>query len=408
MENQQFIVYKHTNKLNGKIYIGLTKNIKRRWIGKGQAYSGSPLFFKALQKYGWENFEHEILFENLSEEEAKKKETELIIEYRSNQSKYGYNLTLGGECNIPNEEVKQKISITNKNNMQNGTKQKIKEALKDRDFKGENNPYFGKHHSQEIRSKMSQNQWFKKDPDRFLKTMKRNLNAGGPESKFAKKVIRLYDGKIYEWIKGCAEDNNLHVGTIYNHCNHKSSNCLFMFLNDFLSLEVEEQERLKLKSFEYMQNPNKSNACRKKIIQISTGTVFDSLKICCEKLNHDARTIIAHCKGYWKKGKPLKGRDFMYFDEYTKLTEPQKEQLKLEFLDRQNNKTKYNANSKPFVCLKDGQVHYSVFKAEKEHIAAARTIRNHCNGHVPKEKQLFMWLYEYDKLSEAEKEQFKK
>lgn len=92
-----FCVYKHTSP-NGKVYIGITSlNPIRRW-NNGKGYSSQPYFFRAILKYGWDNFNHEILFSDLTKEEACQKEVELIKSYKSNGSKYGYNISSGGEC----------------------------------------------------------------------------------------------------------------------------------------------------------------------------------------------------------------------------------------------------------------------------------------------------------------------
>ena len=54
-----FLVYKHTNKENGKVYIGITsQEPKRRWQN-GAGYYGT-YFYYAIQKYGWDGFEHDI------------------------------------------------------------------------------------------------------------------------------------------------------------------------------------------------------------------------------------------------------------------------------------------------------------------------------------------------------------
>lgn len=62
------------------------------------------MFFKAIQKYGWNNFEHKILFSDLDIETASKKERELIAKYKSNNKKFGYNIADGGLNNPTNEE----------------------------------------------------------------------------------------------------------------------------------------------------------------------------------------------------------------------------------------------------------------------------------------------------------------
>lgn len=74
-KDRKFIVYKHTNKFNDKTYIGITcRSAFKRWGKYGQCYKNNSHFYAAIQKYGWDNFEHEILFTNLSLEEASLKE----------------------------------------------------------------------------------------------------------------------------------------------------------------------------------------------------------------------------------------------------------------------------------------------------------------------------------------------
>lgn len=107
-----YIVYMHTCP-NGKKYIGITSQApERRWQkGKGYAYGSSPYFYNAIEKYGWENIEHTILFRNLTKEEAEQKEIELIKEHKTSQRKYGYNIDLGGSsCGKHSEEYKRRMS----------------------------------------------------------------------------------------------------------------------------------------------------------------------------------------------------------------------------------------------------------------------------------------------------------
>lgn len=96
MKNAYF-VYKHTTPC-GKVYIGITgRNPSLRWAN-GKGYAPNKYFSAAIEKYGWNNIRHEILFDSLTKEEAEQKEIALIAEYKSNQREYGYNLSVGGEC----------------------------------------------------------------------------------------------------------------------------------------------------------------------------------------------------------------------------------------------------------------------------------------------------------------------
>lgn len=97
--SRTFVVYKHTNKLNGKIYIGITgQNVRKRWGKCSKAYVPSTSRFgKAIQKYGWDNFTHEIIADNLTREQACQKEVELIAKYQTQDPSKGYNIRAGGE-----------------------------------------------------------------------------------------------------------------------------------------------------------------------------------------------------------------------------------------------------------------------------------------------------------------------
>lgn len=94
-------VYIHRNKINNKRYIGITSfAVEYRWKN-GEGYR-EQLFYYAIQKYGWDNFEHIIYATNLTEEEAKQLEKQLIKEYHTyigDENCQGYNATLGGDGN---------------------------------------------------------------------------------------------------------------------------------------------------------------------------------------------------------------------------------------------------------------------------------------------------------------------
>lgn len=111
MAEKRWCVYMHTNKINGKKYIGITcKEPKRRW-GNGKGYIGQR-FYIAIKKYGWKNFEHEILFKDLTLEEANEKEVYLIKTLKT-QSPNGYNISCGGDssCGFKvSEESKKRMS----------------------------------------------------------------------------------------------------------------------------------------------------------------------------------------------------------------------------------------------------------------------------------------------------------
>jgi hypothetical protein len=107
--NKSFVVYKITNTVNGKIYIGITKQIIKR-IGNHIYYFKNPnsnnnsYLHKALRKYGLENFTIEILEVCNSLEELNNKEVYWISNFQSTNSILGYNLDSGGNLKEPNEQ----------------------------------------------------------------------------------------------------------------------------------------------------------------------------------------------------------------------------------------------------------------------------------------------------------------
>ena len=146
--SNEYIVYKHTNILNNKVYVGITSQnpYYNRWRKDGIGYRECPFFYRAIQKYGWGNFKHEVLFKNLTQQEAEQKEIELIKQYKSNNPKFGYNISNGGNTNGKmSEETKIKISNSLKG-------RKFTEEHRNKISKaemGEKNHMFGKKKSKE-------------------------------------------------------------------------------------------------------------------------------------------------------------------------------------------------------------------------------------------------------------------
>lgn len=129
-----FLVYMHINKINGKVYVGITHhaNPNRRWGYSGQKYTHCKKFLNAINKYGWENFDH-IIICRTSKEKAIVLETSLIAYYK--KLNMSYNLSDGGDG---------AESITEEN------RRAISKRMR------ENHPMKGKHHTPEARAKISE------------------------------------------------------------------------------------------------------------------------------------------------------------------------------------------------------------------------------------------------------------
>lgn len=183
IEERNYCVYIHTSP-SGKKYVGQTcQNLKKRWGENGKRYLEKkndkyihPAFARAIKKYGWDNFNHEVVANNLTKEEADNFEKLFIEKLNTMNPKYGYNLKDGGSNGSLSEETRKKISESHKGNknymygkqMSEETKQKLSESHKGKmvseetkkkiseSLQGENNYLYGKHLSEETKQKISE------------------------------------------------------------------------------------------------------------------------------------------------------------------------------------------------------------------------------------------------------------
>lgn len=112
---ENYKVYIHTFP-NGKTYVGITKQEPtRRWKYGAGYKKNQPFIYNAIQKYGWQNIYHQVLYDGLSKDEAERIEIELISILKSNNRNYGYNLANGGNCRgTLSEESRKKLSESRK------------------------------------------------------------------------------------------------------------------------------------------------------------------------------------------------------------------------------------------------------------------------------------------------------
>ena len=111
---------------------------KERWK-RGKAYKENRHLYNAINKYGWENIDHKILFDNLEKEEAELKEINLIKEYKANDNQYGYNIESGGiNRETTSDETRRKLSEALKGRvLSDDHRKRIGQALAGREFSNE-------------------------------------------------------------------------------------------------------------------------------------------------------------------------------------------------------------------------------------------------------------------------------
>ena len=155
MKQDGYFVYVHVNKTNGKRYVGVTSKPKpeHRWQN-GSGYKENPHFYSAIQKYGWDGFEHIIIYSNLDKQEAMSMEKKLIKDWHTQDRKYGYNMTSGGEGTPdyhPSEETRAKLSRARmRENLSDETLRRRSEGLKGRKFSEEHKRKIGDGNSKAI------------------------------------------------------------------------------------------------------------------------------------------------------------------------------------------------------------------------------------------------------------------
>lgn len=240
--DKNFVVYCHENVINNKKYIGITCQTLEQRFRKGEGYKSSPHFYSAIKKYGWENFNHSILYQDLNESEAKEKEIELIAKFNTQDSDYGYNITPGGEGYVGTdnpwfgkhhtlENRKKLSSLLKGRKLSEEHRNKISAALKGRvvseeakkkmkenhaNVKGVNNPAYGRKLSPEHIRKLQETS---KTPEAIAKMKLHKTWYSGADNPNAKRVICLDTGKIYNTMNDAAKDNGCNPSKVSEVCH---------------------------------------------------------------------------------------------------------------------------------------------------------------------------------------------
>lgn len=215
---ENYVVYRHTAP-NGKVYIGISRNAIKRW-NNGRGYKNNFHFYNAILKYGWDNIQHEILYTGLSKMEACEKEIALIAAHGSANPDFGYNNTCGGECYNHTPQAKRRMSEAHKGKGHNHTKESKKRI---------SDAHKGKTFSVESRAKMSAAHKAMPLPKGFDRKGKEPWNKGlkgvenvGGNAPWARKVINLDTGEVFDCIKDAEKKYGVKVGEV---CRGKRKKC---------------------------------------------------------------------------------------------------------------------------------------------------------------------------------------
>lgn len=201
---KEYCVYMHIFP-NQKRYIGITsQKTSRRWK-EGKGYKSQEMLTRAINKYGWDNIQHIILYKNLTQKQAEEKEIDLIKKYKTNIRKYGYNIEPGG-----NSARGYKLSEK--------TREKMSKSRT-----GNKNWLYGKHLTEETKRKLSIAHMGKCDIEAVRRGAKKRM---GKNAYNAKKVVQ-YDLNnnimaIFESMADAYRITNTKTQSIYDCCRGRN------------------------------------------------------------------------------------------------------------------------------------------------------------------------------------------
>lgn len=277
-----------------KSYIGQTiSTLNKRWdSGRGYIRNGKTnKFANAIEKYGWDNFNHEVI--GIVESETKEQlvldldEWEKYYIEKYDSFRNGYNMTLGGAGSvgcIPNEETRKKLSKATK---------------------GENNGMYGKHHSEETRQKLSENHADVRG--------EKNPNYG-KEAYNRRKIVCLTTKEVFDSLEQAQKKYGCGT-TLSECCKGKRKSCgkhpitkeklVWAYLEDYENMTQDEiNKRLNVK-------PKLVNT--RTVVCLETLEIFESVSDASRKYNIDGSSISKCCRGKYNLAG---GYKWMYYSDY--------------------------------------------------------------------------------------------
>lgn len=299
--DKMYCVYRHTAP-NGKVYIGQTcQSPNQRWRN-GNGYSNNEYFTRAIQKYGWNNFIHEIIKDELTLEEANILEVELIKKYNSTNKEFGFNIENGGYGKGKHSSKTLKKMSEGRRGIPSKYKgvplsEEHKKLISERN-KGKPPAFKGKHHTDESKKKLSDAQSEKK-----------------------KSVICVETKIIYESYKEAERQTGISSKNISKVCRGKMNS------NGTKNLTAGGYHWCLLDEYDetayIMQQPNFANR-EKAVVCIETSIVYSSLINATKDTGINSSSILRCCKGRNEfAGKLPNGTKlhWMYYEDYLKINE---------------------------------------------------------------------------------------
>lgn len=328
-----YCVYKHVNKVNGKVYVGITNNVSIRWRGEGEGYKGCTAFYGAIKKYGWESFEHTIIINDLTFDEACEKEKYYIALYKSNchryyHPSYGYNMTDGGEGSVGSPLTEE-------------AKKKIRDAMD------------SKSHEELIGIYAKRGRtWSETNKGRKMSEKCREVLSNSRKGCIggnAKPVLCVNDNKYFRSCQEAAEYYGIYDFQVKSVCNYSSRS-----INN-----LDFRYATKIEAFDYFDISKKPVMC------IESGKIYDSAEDASKDVSSELdeklvkRGIIRCCKGYRPSAYSYHWR-FVEKEEYIEwasVNYAKSNDIRKKELDKNR---RWNYRGKPVICLNDGNYFDSI------------------------------------------------
>lgn len=270
-ETRLWVVYVHINRFNGKAYVGITsREPEKRWGCNGLGYkpdkgeNPNRHFWNAIQKYGWDNFSHKIIEENLTEDEANEFEAYYIEKFDSYNN--GYNSTRGG------------------------------------------GGVSGMHHSPETKKRMSESRKGKKHSKEWCERIRNSQICKRP-------VICLETQVIYNSPSECAIKLELNYITLLAVCRG------VLLSTNGLHFQYAEEP---IKTIDEIENSRLMSSQARAVKCLETGAFYKSINDCAAKTGNDRRNIQRACKMYIA----AQGYHYKFADDDTTLEQVNERNIK--------------------------------------------------------------------------------
>lgn len=264
-------IYNIVNKVNGKVYVGQTKNTKKRatshkyMLNKGIHHS--KYLQNSFNKYGIENFEFSII-EECTNSDVDDREIFYIQKFKSNNPDYGYNVLAGGNSR---RDIFENSLISDEG------KKAISERMSSYWEEITSNPEFGR------------------------------------------KVIRINDLKIFQYAKKAGDETETDYYRILENCRKKID---YASVDEF-GLPVvwmfysEWNKEMTYKKFIASNDTSKFKYHNRRVICVNDGIIYENAKHASEEYDIELKDILNSCKRVKKVlKKESKNLLFLYSDEY--------------------------------------------------------------------------------------------